>query len=147
MFIGGSPVGTAGGVKTITFFVVLANVGAFIRGRYEVVIFGRQIPDSLIRQAMAIVAVHLVFTVLLTVALMIAEGTNLTDSLYEIVSGICTVGVSRGLTQNLHLSGRLILIVAMYLGRIGPISMALFFSRGPKNKNSVHYAKGRFIIG
>ena len=147
MFIGGSPVGTAGGVKTITFFVVMANVWAFIRGRYEVVIFGRRIPDSLIRQAMAIVAVHLVATILLTVALMIAEGTSLTDSLYEIMSGICTVGVSRGLTPNLHLAGRLILILAMYLGRVGPISMALFFSTGSKNNNNIHYSKGRFIIG
>ncbi|MEE3467562.1 MAG: potassium transporter TrkG [Eubacterium sp.] len=147
MFIGGSPVGTAGGVKTVTIFVVVVNVMAFVRGRYEVVIFGRRIPDNLIRQAMAIVAVHLVMTIILTIALMIAEGTNLSDSLYEIMSGICTVGVSRGLTPNLHLAGRIILILAMYLGRIGPISMALFFNAGSNYKNSIHYAKGRFLVG
>ena len=146
MFIGGSPVGTAGGVKTVTMFVVLANVMAFIRGRYEVVVFGRRIPDALIRQANAIMAVHLVMTIVLTIALMIAESTGLTDSLYEVMSAICTVGVSRGLTPALGPVGRMILILAMYLGRIGPISMALFFNSG-SNKNNVRSAKGRFIIG
>lgn len=147
MFIGGSPVGTAGGVKTITIFAVLANVMAFIRGRYEVSVFGRRIPDDLIRKANAIVAVHLLMTLVLTIALVIVENSSLTDSLYEVMSAICTVGLSRGLTPQLSLAGRIIIILAMYLGRVGPISMALFFNTGSNNKNNVRTAKGRFIIG
>lgn len=147
MFIGGSPVGTAGGVKTVTFFVVIANVVAFIRGRYEVVVFRRRIPDELIRKANAIVVVHLFMALVLTAALIIVENASLTDSLYEVMSAICTVGVSRGMTPELSLAGRIIIILAMYLGRIGPISMALFFNNGSNNKNNIRFAKGRFIIG
>ena len=147
MFIGGSPVGTAGGVKTVTIFVVLANVLSFVRGRYDVVVFGRRIPDDLIRKALAIVGVNLMATLMLTIMLMVAENTPFTDSLFEIMSGISTVGLSRGLTPNLHLSGRIILILTMYLGRIGPISMALFFKTGSSGQNKIKHAKGRFIIG
>ena len=147
MFIGGSPVGTAGGVKTVTIFVVLANVWSFIRGRYEVVVFGRRIPDDLIRKASAIVVVNLLASLMLTIALVIAEGVSFTDALYEIMSGISTVGLSRGLTPKLHLAGRIILILTMYLGRIGPISMALFFKTGVDGKNRIRHAKGKFIIG
>ncbi|MBO6108899.1 MAG: potassium transporter TrkH [Eubacterium sp.] len=147
MFIGGSPVGTAGGVKTVTIFVVLANVWSFIRGRYDVVVFGRRIPDDLIRKASAIVVVNLVAALMLTIALVIAEGVPFTDALYEIMSGISTVGLSRGLTPKLHLAGRIILILTMYLGRIGPISMALFFKTGVDGMNRIRHAKGKFIIG
>lgn len=147
MFIGGSPVGTAGGVKTVTIFVVVVNVISFIKGRYDVVIFGRRLSDELIRKANAIVAVHLLMALVLTTALVIAENSSLTDSLYEVMSAICTVGVSRGMTPNLSLAGRIIIILAMYLGRIGPISMALFFNTGGKNKNNIRFSRGRFIIG
>ncbi|MCR4605271.1 MAG: potassium transporter TrkH, partial [Eubacterium sp.] len=147
MFIGGSPVGTAGGVKTVTVFVVIVNVIAFVRNRYEIVIFGRRITDDLIRKAHAIFIIHLTMTIIFTVALSIAEGVKFTDSLYEVLSAICTVGVSRGLTPNLHLAGRIIIILAMYLGRIGPISMALFFSSGSNNTRHIKPSKGRFIIG
>ena len=108
---------------------------------------GRRISDELIRKANAIVIVHLLMTMMLTMALVIAQNVDITDALYEVLSAICTVGVSRGLTPNLNLAGRIIIIIAMYLGRIGPISMALFFNTGGKCKNNYRSAKGRFIIG
>ena len=147
MFVGGSPVGTAGGVKTVTAYVVIINAVAFIKGKYEVVVLGRRISDELIRKANAIVIVHFLMTIMLTMALVIAQNVDITDALYEVLSAICTVGVSRGLTPNLNLAGRIIIIIAMYLGRIGPISMALFFNTGGKSKNNYRSAKGRFIIG
>ena len=147
MFIGGSPVGTAGGVKTITMFVVVANLGTFLRGKYEITVFGRRISDDMVRKAMAIVTMHLFTLFTLTAALIITEKVLLADALYEVMSALCTVGLSRGLTPDLHLAGRIILIIAMILGRIGPISMALFFKTGPGSSNNVRPAKGRFIIG
>ena len=147
MFVGGSPVGTAGGVKTITIFVVVANAYAFIRGRYEVSILGKRISDDLIRKANAIVVVHFLMTMILTIALLMVQDVSITDALYEVMSGICTVGVSRGLTPDLNLAGRIIIILAMYLGRIGPISMALFFNAGGDGKINYRTGKGRFIIG
>ena len=147
MFIGGSPVGTAGGVKTVTFFVVIMNLGAFLKGRYEISVFGRRIPDDLIRKATAIVTMHLMLAITLSTALVIAENVMVTDALYETLSALCTVGLSRGLTPNLHLAGRIIIIMAMILGRVGPISMALFFKTGSGSNTNIRKAKGRFIIG
>lgn len=145
MFIGGSPVGTAGGVKTVTIYLLVKNVDAFARSDYHPLSFGRRIPDDLIRKATAIVLIHLSYAIFMTLALMIVEDISFIDAMYEIMSGLSTVGVSRGLTPNLHLGGRIILIFTMYLGRIGPISMGLFFNNG--SKKDVKPAKGRFIVG
>ena len=145
MFVGGSPVGTAGGVKTVTMCVLLANVDSFVRGSYEATVFRRRIPDGLIRKAVAIVVVHFLLAIILSLALCVVEGATFVDSLYEIMSGLCTVGVSRGLTPTLSLTGRIIVILAMYLGRIGPTSMALFFPANSNKKSKP--ANGRFIIG
>ena len=148
MFIGGSPVGTAGGVKTVTVFVILLNAVSVIRNRDEAVVFGRRVSGDMIQKASAIVTVSFLVTIVMTLALMLTTGANPIDSMYEIFSATATVGLSRGLTPELNSIGRIIVIVSMYLGRIGPISMALFFHTGAGNrKNKVSYAEGKFIIG
>ena len=69
------------------------------------------------------------------------------DGLFEATSAVATVGLSRGLTASLHTAGRIIIIATMYLGRIGPISMALFLARPKPGKNSVTYGEGKFYVG
>ncbi len=145
MFIGGSPVGTAGGVKTVTLYVLMVNVDSCMRGNYEPTAFNRRITDEMIRKATAIVVFHFLLALIFSTALMIYEGIPFIDSIYEIMSGLNTVGVTRGVTPNLNLEGRMIMIAAMYLGRIGPVSMALFFPSGPDGR--VKKSKGRFIVG
>ena len=147
MFIGGSPVGTAGGVKTVTFFVMIMNGVSFIRNRNENVVFGRKITSSMINKASAIIQVSLVVTIAMTVAIMVTNKVGLVDGMYETFSATATVGLSRGLTPSLNTVGRWIIIVAMYLGRIGPISMALFFKYDTENKNKISYADGKFFVG
>ena len=147
MFIGGSPVGTAGGVKTITFFAVLLNTIAFIRNRNENVVFGRKFTSDLIRKASAIVAVSFMVTFFFLVLLIVSNGVTLVDGMYEMFSATATVGLSRALTPTLNMFGKWLIIVAMYLGRIGPISMALFFNYSSSEKNQVSYAKGNFFVG
>lgn len=147
MFIGGSPVGTAGGVKTVTIFVLFLNVLAFIRNRNEVVLFGRSIPKDLIRKATAIVTVNFLIAFILGVCLMGVAHTTLTDTMYEILSAVSTVGLSRGLTPLLPPAGKIIVIIAMYLGRIGPIAMLLFFQQKRGKTDSVQHAEGNFIVG
>ena len=147
MFIGGSPAGTAGGVKTVTLYIVLKNSYSFIRNRNETVVFSRGVPAALIRQATAIIIVSFSVILLFTVLLTAVSGAALGDSLFEITSAVCTVGLSRNMTPSLNGVGRVIVIISMFLGRIGPITLALFFRARYSEKNSVRYADGKFIIG
>ncbi len=147
MFIGGSPMGTAGGVKTVTFFVLLASTYSYIRNRAETLVFRRRISDPLVRKAAAIVCVSLAVSVLASAALIASDGLTLTDGMYEVFSATATVGLSRGVTPGLSAIGRCIIIICMYLGRIGPISMALFFGQDDAVKNEIQHANGRYYVG
>ena len=99
------------------------------------------------RKASAIVFVSF-FTVWIMTALLLTEkGISLTDGLFEIVSALGTVGLSRGLTPALSRCGRLIVIVSMFLGRMGPISMAIFFANSDGEENKVRHAEGMFYVG
>ncbi len=147
MFIGGSPVGTAGGVKTVTIFVVLLNVFSFIRNRKETVVFDRSVSEKLIAKASAIVMSNLVLTMVLIIALVKVSGVPALSAAYEMFSATGTVGLSRGLTGSLNLAGRIVVMIGMYAGRIGPISMALFFSIRRSDKNDIRFSSGHYIVG
>ena len=147
MFIGGSPAGTAGGVKTVTFFLVICNAVSYISSRNSAVIFKRKVSEERMRKAAAIVLISALTTLFMTVLLMAVSRVSLEDGLFEICSAIATVGLTRGLTPGLSAAGKWIVIISMYLGRIGPISMALFFSRKKPEKNLISYAEGRFYVG
>ena len=147
MFIGGSPVGTAGGVKTVTMFMIVLNAISYIRGRDEVVIFSRSVSHEMINKASAIVTVSVCVSFLFTVMLIANSHVRALSAAYEIISATGTVGLSLALTPTLNAAGRLIVIFSMFLGRIGPISMALFFTVNRPDKNDINYAKGHYIIG
>ncbi|MBR4768120.1 MAG: potassium transporter TrkH [Lachnospiraceae bacterium] len=147
MFIGGSPVGTAGGVKTVTVALLFLNAVSFIRNRKETVVFNRNIPETLIRKATAIVSISLAVTLVLAVALAFSNGLGALDSLYETVSATATVGLSRAVTPGLNVIGRLIIILCMFFGRIGPITMALFFGVGFSEEKQFRHADGDFFAG
>ncbi|MBO7486024.1 MAG: Trk family potassium uptake protein [Spirochaetaceae bacterium] len=147
MFIGGSPVGTAGGVKTVTAFVVLLNVMSFIRSRKELVVFDRAVSEKLINKANAILMSNLLLTIVLILALIHNSDVPALSAAYEIFSATGTVGLSRGLTSCLNKTGMVIVMIGMYAGRIGPISMAFFFSTNHSDKNEIKYSNGHFIVG
>lgn len=128
MFIGGSPSGTAGGVKTVTVAVIVLSSISIIKGKPDIEVFKRKIPDFYLKKALAVVMVSIsVLIVTTTCMLVFAQGSSL-DILYESTSALATVGLSRSFTGSLNLIGKLIIIVTMYLGRIGPITMMLAFS-------------------
>ena len=135
MFIGGSPVGTAGGVKTVTVVVLAAGAIASIRNRDEVDLFGRQISKESISKASAVVASSFAIMILSTLLLSAVADAPALDILYETVSATATVGLTRDLTPHLNTAGKLIIAATMYLGRCGPISLAIAFGtrRGGKN--------------
>ncbi|MBP5305933.1 MAG: potassium transporter TrkH [Lachnospiraceae bacterium] len=147
MFIGGSPVGTAGGVKTVTAFFIFMNALSYIRGRKENVIFHKRVSEEMMRKAAAVVFVSLTAVFVMTSLLLFDERISFTDGLFETVSALATVGLSRGLTANLSTFGRVIIIISMYLGRIGPISMAVFFSKTGKMVNKIKHSEGSFYVG
>lgn len=147
MFIGGSPVGTAGGVKTVTLFFVILNGVSFIRNRKEVVIFKRKVSNEMMQKAAAIVMVSFFITFVFLLLLLVTNDVGVMDASYEIFSATATVGLSRALTPLLNPFGKIIIIISMYLGRIGPISMALFFNYKGMERNSISYAEGRYFVG
>ena len=146
MFIGGSPVGTAGGVKTVTFFVLVLNTVSFIRNRDETVVFNRRITQKMINKATAVVTISLSVTLICVVLLLQTNDVTALSAAYEIFSATGTVGLSRSLTPSLNAAGQVIVIFAMYAGRIGPISMAIFFNTG-RSKHHLKYLEGKFFVG
>lgn len=146
MFIGGSPSGTAGGVKTITMLILILSAFAAIGGTDEVRAFRRKISDNYVRRAVAVIVVFFAALIAITMALSITEEGSFIDILFEAVSAMATVGLTRGFTGSLTDAGKWIIILAMYLGRLGPITMALAFNaKTYAGKKS--YAEGKVIIG
>lgn len=147
MLIGGSPVGTAGGMKTITFAIILFTIFAVIKGRNQTIVFGKSINEGLIKRALAVAFIMIFNVFLMNTLLMITNDLNLVDSCYETSSAIATVGLSRGVTSALNPAGQIIIIICMFLGRIGPISLFVAFSGGSSIKNSMKYSEAEIYVG
>ena len=128
MLIGGSPAGTAGGIKTVTVIVLLATAYATVRGKGQASLFHRALSDGAVRRALSVTAIFLLIALSSTVLLATVTDAPLLDVVYETVSASATVGLSRALTPTLPALGKLIVIVTMYFGRVGPISLAVAFS-------------------
>lgn len=147
MFVGGSPVGTAGGIKTVTFAVLICTVRAVVKGRNETVIYNRSINKELINKSLAVFFISFSIYIVLTLLLLITNDFSLGDSLFEVASALCTVGLTTGITSQLNSIGQIIIIIGMYLGRIGPISMFIAFSNRHNGKNAIHYAQAELMVG
>ena len=147
MLIGGSPMGTAGGVKTVTLFLLIADAVSYIQHKDESLVCRRSIHPVLRQKAGAIVLFSLSVSVLFTALLLWSDGIAPLDALYEMFSATATVGLSRGVTPSLSAMGQVLVILGMFLGRIGPISLGLFFGENRIDENRVHHASGQFYVG
>lgn len=147
MFIGGSPIGTAGGIKTTTFFLLIMNVRSYLKNQDDNVIFHHRVSEESMRKASAIVFVSFLAVLALTMTLCIVNPVPLEDAFYEVISACGTVGLSRGLTSSLGKLGRITIVIAMYLGRIGPISLVALFSGNGEDLNKIKYSEGIFYVG
>lgn len=124
MFIGGSPMGTAGGVKTTTVAVMALAAMSNLRGRRDIEVHHRRIRNTYVRSAVVVLMMGLLVVLLSSTLLaVIMPEASLADILYEAVSAAATVGLSRGLTGMLPAAGKWVVILTMYLGRIGPITL------------------------
>ena len=147
MFIGGSPVGTAGGIKTVTFAVILISAFASIRNKEDTEAFGRQLTKHTVSKALAVTCMSFIIMFVSTVLLSAVTAAPALDILYETVSATATVGLTRNLTASLNGIGKFIIIVTMYLGRVGPISLAVAFRRGRDNKNIIRNPVEEISVG
>ena len=127
----------AAGVKTVTVAVLFASALNTIRNRDEITLFNRRIEKDALRKAVAVVSMSFLIAFVSTVALSVTCDAGLVDLLYETVSATATVGLSRDLTPTLNLWGKLIVTATMYLGRVGPISLAFAFHIKSKNTNII----------
>lgn len=148
MLVGGSPAGTAGGIKTTTVGMVVLSVLAVVKGKTNTEVFERKIAPESLKTALAVMMISIGVVITASFLLMGIEGWSMEDTLFEVISAIGTVGLSRGVTSSLSVVGKLIIILTMYIGRIGPITMALAFSaRHSKKDNMRELPERRIIIG
>ena len=147
MFIGGSPVGTAGGIKTVTIAVLIISAYATIRNKEETEVFGRRISKQAISKSVAVTGMSFLIMFLSTVLLAAVTDANALDIVYETVSATATVGLSRNLTSGLNMWGKLIIICTMYLGRVGPISLAIAFQTKKESRNIIKNPVEEISVG
>ena len=147
MFIGGSPVGTAGGIKTATMVVLFATAYSTIRNKNEVELFHRNLSRQITRKAVAVTSMSFVIMFLSTVLLSAVMNAPMLDILYETVSATATVGLSRNLTPFLNMWGKVIIIATMYFGRIGPISLAIAFQSRKEHTNNIKNPTEEISVG
>lgn len=147
MFIGGSPVGTAGGIKTVTFTVLVWSAISQIKNKNSVSVFNRTLTTIAVNKAVA-VAIMSLFTVFLSTVLLAAvTQADMLDIIFEAVSATATVGLTRNLTSSLNLIGKIIIIATMYFGRVGPISLAVAFLAKRKNNNKIINPTEEICVG
>ena len=147
MFIGGSPVGTAGGIKTVTVAVLVVSALATIRNRDEVTMFDRSISRQSINKAVAVVSMSFAIMFLSTLLLSAVTDRDMLDILFETVSATATVGLTRDLTPYLNSAGKMVVIGTMYLGRVGPISLALALNSRKKRNNIIKNPTEEISVG
>lgn len=165
MFIGGSPASTAGGIKTVTLGVIILLVINYIRGKQDTNIFNKKISTGAINRAIVVFTIS-IFIVITSICLLLATEDleveqNITQDLatyinlsfmdiaFETVSAFATVGLTLGATAKLSLAGKLVIIMLMIIGRLGPItiSIALFKKHKETKQTKVQYPHGNLLIG
>ena len=132
MLIGGSPGSTAGGIKTTTFAAVVLTVWSMSKGSSELTIFKKRFEQNTAKQAMSIMAVYFAGVLLATMMICAIEPFSIKQVLFETISAAGTVGLTQGITTSLGTVSRIILIILMYGGRIGGMSLLLVFAERKK---------------
>lgn len=147
MLIGGSPVGTAGGIKTVTIAILVCSAFATIRNKNGATLFGRRISDGSIKKAVAVTVMFLLICLTSATLLMATSQASVFDVIYETVSATATVGLSRNFTASLNAFGKIIILSTMYLGRVGPISLAVALGSKNESQNVISEPTEEISIG
>ena len=147
MFIGASPGSTGGGIKTTTFIAMVLSVLSTYRSDPHVVLGGRTLPKDVIQKAWAITTSAAVLVFLIVSILSLTERTDLLTVLFEVTSAFGTVGLSLGITPYLTDVGKMAIILTMFIGRVGPLTLAFVLSQKKNKKAHIKYPDERIMIG
>ncbi len=150
MLVGGSPMGTAGGFKTTTLALIFFSVKSTVKGKKDTEVFGRKIESENIKTALAVLSIISAIVFAAVLLLVAIEPFSLKDIVFETISAMGTVGLTRGITPMLSTAGKIIICFVMFAGRIGPISLVMAFSIRKKKENISNMrelAKARILIG
>lgn len=148
MFIGASPGSTGGGIKTTTFAIILQSIRANLTGNKKVTFFDRTIPNSLIVKAIGVAFISIMIVSLFTLVMMQLEpNQGLLPLMFEVMSAFGTVGLSLGVTTQMSAAGKIAIGVLMYIGRVGPLTLALALGERAAKQGKYDYPDGRMIIG
>ncbi len=146
MFIGGSPGSTAGGLKTTTFAILVLAAWSQIRGREDVEAFGRRLLPSLVMQALAMTVIAFLSLLAFAFVLNFMEAIPFQDILFETTSALAIVGLSTGITAQLSPASKILICLAMVVGRVGPLTLAMNLLR-PRRRNPIRYPTEDVLIG
>lgn len=146
MVVGANPVSTGGGIKTVALAVLFLTLRSMLAGRTQVEVAGRTVPSSVVRAAISLTVIYIFVAVTLTLVLLITDPAHSTEDLaFEIVSALSTVGLSTGLTAELSEIGKFILCIAMFAGRVGPLTLAMTVVRSTASRHT--YPTESVVLG
>lgn len=146
MFIGASPGSTGGGVKTTSLVVVFVAVLAMFHGHKDVNIFKRKVSENVIKKVMALVAASIAFLTFMIFLLLLFEPFTFERTIFEAISAFGTVGLSMGITSRLSDAGQIIIVLLMYIGRVGPLTLIFAISEN-KGRSYFTYTEEKISIG
>lgn len=147
MLVGGGSGSTAGGIKLVTVMVLLLFLIARARGKSSVTVFKRTIPSSQVLDAMTITGIVAVLAVVGAIFISLTSPVNFINSLYESASAIATVGITAGATGSLSVAAQIMIIIFMYFGRVGILTISLGFLMGNQAQERFRYAETNLLIG
>ncbi|WP_245719442.1 TrkH family potassium uptake protein [Pelagirhabdus alkalitolerans] len=145
MFIGAGSASTGSGIKVTTFVIILAAVYAYLRGRNEVRMFKRRVPLEIVHRSLSIIIMSLFFVFFSIFILSLTENLPIIALIFESFSAFGTVGLSVGITDQLSTIGKLVIMVLMFIGRVGPLTIA--FALAKTSAPKISYPKGRIFTG
>jgi len=146
MYIGAGPGGTAGGIKQTTFGVILISIYNQLTGREKVLALKRRISEDTVKRALSIAALALLWFVIAVLALTISEEKDFIKIVFEVGSALGTVGLSAGITADLTVFGKIVIIITMLIGRVGPLGIGLTILRRKKIA-SYQYPEDEILVG
>ena len=147
MLVGGSSGSTAGGVKTVTVGVILLATWSTARGRSDVRVMRRTIPQRAVSSALALFILVLAISMFGALFLCVNDGVSLENAVYETISALCTVGLTTGITPTLSAASQIVLIILMFFGRLGIMTISVGFMAADPAGDRVKYADTKIMIG
>lgn len=148
MFIGAAPGSTGGGIKLTTFGVILAVIISQTKGSNDTIVFKKRIPHSTVDKALAIIGLSLMLLLIVTTIILVIENRPFVDVLLESASAFSTAGMSSIGTANLQTASKIVLLITMFLGRVGPLTFAIALSlKNNKKTQDLVYPEGKIVVG